>query len=242
MPSKGNLYLVPTTLGETLLTLDTIPPTVIARIHALRHFVAERPKTTRHFVKATEPPYQMSELYVEELSAQTQKEDFVELLKIVNEWLTAGHDVGLMSEAGCPAVADPGAKLVAWAHQSGVTVLPLVGPSSILLALMASGMDGQHFAFHGYLPAKKPELAVELKKLELASQKNRQTQLFIETPYRNNPTLIQAIQTLAPTTRFCIACDLTLPTQYILTQTVAEWRKNPLPDLHKRPTIFLLQG
>ena len=155
--------------------------------------------------------------------------------------LREGRDMGLLSEAGCPAVADPGANLVALAHQAGFEVKPLVGPSSILLALMASGANGQNFAFKGYLPAEKGARLTALKALEQHSRQQNETALFIETPYRNDALLADAVQHLHPATRLCVACDLTLPSQTIISQTIANWRKlAALPDLKKRPTIFVL--
>ncbi len=149
-----------------------------------------------------------------------------------------GHDLGILSEAGCPGIADPGAKLVELAHRRGVEVVPLVGPSSILLALMASGMNGQSFAFHGYLSAKSP--ADDLKRLEQLAVKRRQTQVFIETPYRNKAIIEQVLRVLQPGTRFCIAADLTLATQFVQTKTIGEWRKAPPMGLDKRPVVFLV--
>jgi 16S rRNA (cytidine1402-2'-O)-methyltransferase len=149
-----------------------------------------------------------------------------------------GTDIGLLSEAGCPGVADPGAEVVALAHKKGIEVVPLVGPSSILLALMASGMNGQMFTFHGYLPLKDPERSRALKKLEQLAP--RTTSIFIETPYRNQQMIETVLKTLQPHSRFCIAADLTLETEYVVMKTVGEWRKTKIPDLHKRPAIFLI--
>jgi 16S rRNA (cytidine1402-2'-O)-methyltransferase len=153
--------------------------------------------------------------------------------------LKAGNDVGLMSEAGCPGVADPGADIVNKAHQLGIKVVPLVGPSAVLLALMASGFNGQSFTFHGYLPIDKAERSRKIKELENIALKNHQTQLFIETPFRNNPMLEEILRTAASQTRLCIACNITGADEFIQTKTIAAWRKQ-VPDLHKKPTIFLL--
>ena len=232
--TKGKLYLIPTPLGED--GLHTIPPYVVEIIHSLDTFIAERAKTARHFIKATQPPYPLSHITVFEIDNNTQSIDFQE----VKPLLEAGKNVGLMSEAGCPGVADPGANIVAWAHQEGIAVVPLVGPSSILLALMASGMNGQSFTFHGYLSAKREELTKDLKQLEELARKNRQTQIFIETPYRNKQMIETALAVLSATTKFCIAADISLPPQYILTKTIADWKKTAIPDLHKRATIFLI--
>ena len=231
---KGKLFLIPTVLGDD--ALQSIPNYVIEQIHALRYFIAERAKTARHFIKATQPPYPISDLTVMELNKRV---DAAEKKTFLNP-LLSGNDVGLMSEAGCPGVADPGAEIVKMAHAAGIEVVPMVGPSSILLALMASGMNGQSFAFQGYLSVKK--LTADLKKMEQTSLRQQQTQIFIETPYRNNSFVEAALKTLSPSTRFCIACDLTLPSQYIVTKTIANWQKSELPDLHKRPAVFLILG
>jgi 16S rRNA (cytidine1402-2'-O)-methyltransferase len=232
--TKGKLYLIPTPLGEDVL--HTIPPYVVEIIHSLDIFIAERAKTARHFIKATQPPYPLSNVTVFEIDNNTQSIDFQEIKPLFE----AGKNVGLMSEAGCPGVADPGAHIVAWAHQQGIEVVPLVGPSSILLALMASGMNGQSFTFHGYLSAKREELTKDLKRLEELARKNRQTQIFIETPYRNKQMIDTALTILSAHTKFCIAADISLPPQYIVTRTIADWKKTTLPDLHKKATIFLI--
>ncbi len=234
MTAKGKLYLIPSPLGEG--GLHTIPQYTIDVIHQTRHYIAERAKTARRFIKSTLPPYAMNELEVAELNKHTRPEELPALLKAAAQ----GFDIGLLSEAGCPAVADPGADVVALAHRQGIEVVPLVGPSSILLALMASGMNGQSFCFHGYLPAKKPELARELRRLEQQARRHRQTQLFIETPYRNTAVVDLALQHLSADTYFGIAADLTLPEQYIHSRRIGEWKKEALPDLHKRPAIFMI--
>ena len=231
---KGKIYLIPTPLGED--ALHTIPPYVIEIIHQLDTFIVERAKTARHFIKATEPPYPLSNVVVFEIDEHAQAIDFQEIEKI----LAAGKSIGVMSEAGCPGVADPGAIVVDWAHKKGFEVMPLVGPSSILLALMGSGFNGQSFQFHGYLSAKRGEISKDLKRLEETARRSRQTQIFIETPYRNMALIETALSILQPTTKFCIAADLTTTPQYILTKTVADWKKIKMPDFHKRPAIFLL--
>ncbi|MCF8244122.1 MAG: SAM-dependent methyltransferase [Saprospiraceae bacterium] len=232
MTKPGKLYLIPCPLGDD--AIETIPAYAVDVLHRLSHLVAERAKTTRHFIKATNPPKPISEYQIEELNEHTPVAELENLLRPALE----GHDLGILSEAGCPGIADPGAKLVELAHRRGVEVVPLVGPSSILLALMASGMNGQSFAFQGYLSQKA--LADDLKRLEQLVAKHRQTQIFIETPYRNRAVIEQAAKVLQPGTRFCIAVDLTLPTQSVQTKTIAEWRKKPLPELGKRPAIFLI--
>jgi len=233
---KGKLYLIPTPLGED--ANQTIPPYVIELLHKLDFFIAERAKTARHFIKKTNPVKPFSELSFFELNKHTPPEDIPSFLDPAK----TGHDIGLLSEAGCPGVADPGAEIVKMAHQNDIQVVPLVGPSSILLALMASGMDGQSFAFQGYLSPKPFELAKDLKRLEQLSIKHRQSQIFIETPYRNNKLIEQAIKTLGPNTRFCIAANLTLETEYVKTRTIKDWKGNKPPDLHKVPAIFIVQG
>ncbi len=234
--TKGKLYLIPTPLGEA--ATPTIPAYVVDIIQKLDIFIVERAKTARHFIKALCPTKSLPELILHELNEHTPAQDITTFLDAAEQ----GKDIGLMSEAGCPGVADPGAAVVRLAHQKGIEVVPLVGPSSILLALMASGMNGQSFCFHGYLSAKKPELEKDLKRLEQLSAKLNQTQLFIETPYRNGNVVETALKALAPQTQFCIAVDLTLETQWIQTKTILQWKKAEVPDLHKRPAIFLMYG
>lgn len=230
---KGKLYLIPTPLGEN--ATHTISAYVIEIIQQLDIFIVERAKTARHFIKALCPGKSL-DLNLLELNEHTSAEAITHFLDAAEQ----GKDIGLMSEAGCPGVADPGAAVVQLAHQRDIEVLPLVGPSSILLALMASGMNGQSFCFHGYLSAKKPELEKDLKRLEQLALKFSQTQIFIEAPYRNGNVVETALKNLAPQTQFCIAVDLTLETQWIKTQTIQQWRKATIPELHKRPAIFLL--
>ncbi len=234
MTKKGKLYLIPSPLGEE--GIGTIPPYAIGVLHSISHIVAERAKTARHFIKATQAPRPIQEYMVEELNDRTPAAELAALLQPALD----GEDVGILSEAGCPGVADPGALLVELAHEMGVEVVPLVGPSSILLALMASGMEGQRFCFHGYLSPRPGDLAKDLKRLEQQSQREKQTQIFIETPYRNLQVVEQALQALAAQTRFCIAADLTLPSQYIVSKKMKDLAKLEMPDLHKRPAIFLL--
>jgi 16S rRNA (cytidine1402-2'-O)-methyltransferase len=236
MNNYGKLFLIPVPLGDSMLL--EIPLEVKQLLPQLTYFIAERAKTARHFIKKMAPTVVLQNLIIEELTEETTSLEYAPFLNPALE----GHSIGLMSEAGCPGVADPGANVVALAHKLGIEVVPLVGPSSILLSLMASGMNGQRFCFHGYLPVKSTELPKELKRLEQESLKLNQTQIFIETPYRNKSMIEQAFQHLAPRTRFCIACDLTLPTQYVATFTIADWKKQKLPDFHKRPTVFLLLG
>jgi len=231
---KGKLYLIPTPLGED--AVHTIPPYVIEILHRLDVFIAERAKTARHFIKATKPVKAFNDLTFHELNKRTSPEELTTFLDAADK----GLDIGLLSEAGCPGVADPGAEIVKMAHRKGIEVQPLVGPSSILLALMASGMNGQQFCFKGYLSPKKPELAKALKRLEQEAKRHKQTQIFIETPYRNMGMIETALKSLSADTLFCVAADITLPSQYIQTKTIKEWRKTTLPDLHKRPALFLI--
>ena len=232
----GRLFLIPVTIGEDILF--TIPNYVIEQIHSLDTFIVERAKTARRFIKATEPPYAINELRIFELD----KHEPAKGIEAFLEPALKGTDIGLMSEAGCPGVADPGALVIQKAHTLGIEVVPLVGPSSILLALMASGLNGQQFAFHGYLNVKKPGLIKDLKYLEKLALKDGQTQIFIEAPYRNQSILENALQVLQPETLFCVAADIQLPTQFILTTTIRNWQKREQPDLHKRPAVFLIGG
>ncbi len=232
MKQKGKIYLIPTTLGEDVL--HTIPPYVIQEIRRIETYIAERAKTARHFLKAVEIGKPLNMITVFELDKHNPKEGIEAFIQPALD----GQDIGLLSEAGCPGVADPGAEVVSLAHRKGIEIVPLVGPSSILLALMASGMNGQSFTFHGYLPPKTGERTQALRKLEQKAP--RTTSIFIETPYRNQQMIETVIKTLHPQTRFCIAADLTLPTEYIVTKTIAEWKKTTIPNLHKRPSIFLI--
>lgn len=231
------LYLIPTPLGAP----DTpcLLPHEQAQITGLTDFVVEAEKTARAHLKHLGVTTPIRELNLQTLNEHTDLKTLPELLKPLQE----GRSMGILSEAGCPAVADPGANLVALAHRHGYEVRPLVGPSSLLLALMASGANGQNFAFKGYLPSEKSERIAALKNLEQRSRQQNETQLFIETPYRNDALLADALETLYPETRLCTATDLTLPTQEIISQTVAAWQKSKtLPNLKKRPTIFVLHA
>lgn len=236
MQTKGKLYLIPTPLGED--ALESIPAYVIDILHSLDVFIAERAKTARQFIKTTKPTKSFNDLTFHELNKRTDPTERNHFLDAAEN----GQHIGLLSEAGCPGVADPGAVIVKMAHHRGIEVVPLVGPSSILLALMASGMNGQNFAFQGYLSPKKADLARGLKRLEQLSAKQKQTQIFIETPYRNMGLIEQALQTLKDNTRFCIAADLTLPTQYVVAKSVKDWKKTKLPNFHKRPALFLIES
>ena len=231
----GTLYLIPVTLGEDNIT-QVLPPDVVNITQRLDSFVVESEKSARHFLSTIKTIRPVRELTLNLLNEHTEQKDVNALLAP----LLAGKDVGLMSDAGCPGVADPGAKLVELAHQKGIRVIPFVGPSSILLSLMASGFNGQQFTFLGYLPVDKTQRNQKLKEIEKRSLTNKETQIFIETPYRNQHMLEAIMSVCQPNTKLCIACDVSLTTELISSKTIASWRKSPLPDLHKRPTIFLL--
>lgn len=230
----GLLYLLPNTLGETAPDV-AIPAAVLNRARSLDYLIAEDPKAARAFLKRIGSKRALQDIRVERLDHNTRAGDLAALLAPV----LAGSDAGLLSDAGLPAVADPGAGLVRLAHRSGVRVVPLSGPSSILLALSASGLEGQRFVFHGYLPVPESELLPALKELERQSRRLAQTQIFIETPYRNERTLDAILRALDPATLVCIAADLTLESEMVKTQSVAAWRKGS-PKLKGRPTVFLL--
>lgn len=235
MPA-GKLYLLPVPLGDEGNAGDVLPDTVARSIDFIDHYIVENEKTARRFIKAILPTKKQPELKFSVLNKHTEASQHAGFLQPCLE----GKNVGLMSEAGCPGVADPGAAIVKLAHEKGIQVVPLVGPSSILLALMASGMNGQSFAFNGYLPIDKGEKKSTLKNLEKLSQDKNQAQIFIETPYRNNKLLEDLLATLQPNTHLCIAADITQPTEYIKTKTVAQWKKEKV-DLHNRPCIFIVQ-
>ena len=230
----GKLYLIPTTMGECD-PMDVLPQTVKRTIDFIDYYIVENEKTARKSIKGVNPEKKQADLVLFALNKHTETKEHLDFIKPLLE----GKNVGLMSEAGCPGVADPGAVIVKIAHERGIQVIPLVGPSSILLAMMASGMNGQSFTFHGYLPIEKDEKKASFKNLERTSFEKNQSQIFIETPYRNNKLLEDLIQTLHPETHLCIATDITLPTEYIKTKKISAWKKETI-DLHKRPTIFII--
>ncbi|NHN25106.1 SAM-dependent methyltransferase [Flavobacterium jejuense] len=237
--SFGKLYLIPCTLsnpGETtVVPEDVLPQTIKRSIDFIDDYIVENEKTARRFIKSIHPEKKQPDLKLSLLNKHTEVAEHYTMIQPLLE----GKNIGLLSESGCPGIADPGAVIVKLAHEKGIQVVPLVGPSSILLALMASGMNGQSFAFNGYLPIDNQEKKSELKHFERLSHERNQSQLFIETPYRNNKLLEDLIQILQPTTHLCIACDITLPTEFIKTKTIADWKKNKV-DLHKRPCIFII--
>ena len=231
---KGKLYLIPTTLGE-MNPHDVMPQTVKRAIDFIDFYIVENEKTARKFIKSINPEKIQANLKISTLNKHTE---ITEHNTMISPCLN-GINIGLMSEAGCPGVADPGAAIVKMAHEKGIQVIPLVGPSSILLAMMSSGMNGQSFAFNGYLPIDKAEKKSTLKNFEKLSFDKNQSQIFIETPYRNNKLLEDILQALQPNTELCIATDITLPSEYIKTMRVADWKKTKV-DLHNRPTIFII--
>ena len=231
---RGSLYLLPNTLGGAAPEA-VVPAAVLDRARSLDYIIAEDPKAARAFLKGIGVARPLQSIRIERLDHNTKPSDIPAIL----EPLLAGNDAGLLSEAGLPAVADPGASLVRLAHERSVRVIPLSGPSSIVLALAASGLDGQRFAFHGYLPVAETELVSTLKECEQQSRRLKQTQIFIETPYRNERTLATMLRALAPATLVCVAADLTLESETVKTRAVAAWREAP-PQLKGRPTVFLL--
>lgn len=228
------LYLIPTTLGESPFE-QVFPPYNEKIVSELRQFIVENTRSARRFLKKLNPQIDIDSLTFFELNQHTDKKEIDRFLDAAEQ----GEDIGLLSEAGCPAVADPGADIVAIAQQKGLEVYPLVGPSSILLSLMASGFNGQNFAFLGYLPIQASERSKTLKKIEMRAYAENQTQIFIETPYRNMKMLEEIIHSCQGNTRLCIAADISLDSQFIKTKTLREWKKD-LPDLNKRPCIFLI--
>lgn len=234
MKNLGTLYLIPVMLGDN--PADEVLPIKVARIiELIDTYVVENSKVARKFIKAIVPTKSQPSLQLFELNKHTDSKE----LNTFIQPLLEGKNMGLMSDAGCPGIADPGAVVVKMAHEKGIKVVPLVGPSSILLSMMGSGMNGQSFTFNGYLPIDKSDKKTMLKNLEKWSHERNQSQIFIETPYRNNQLLEEMTQTLHPNTLLCIACDITLPTEFLQTKTISYWKKNK-PELHKRPCIFIL--
>lgn len=228
------LHLIPVSLGEAAPAL-WLPQAAQELAARLTVYIAENAKTARAFLKGIGTQSALQDITIHTLSRDTSTED-------IRRWLQsvpAGMDIGLVSEAGCPAVADPGARVVAQAHRLGIRVTPWTGPSSIMLGLMASGLDGQRFAFHGYAPVKAEERDAQLRAWESHSHKHKQTQILIETPYRNEAMFQALLQTLRETTQLCIARSLTCEDEWISTLTIAQWRKAPAPDLARKPALFL---
>ncbi len=235
--TKGRLFLIPVPLGPTAADA-ALPQPVLNCARQLIHFVVENAKSARAFLKSLPTDTALQQIEIRELNEHTPSSAVQGLLSP----LLNGIDVGLISEAGCPAIADPGATLVALAHQAEIQVIPLIGPSSLLLALMGSGLSGQNFAFHGYLPAKADQRQKKINALEKDSIREKRTQLFIETPYRNRQMLETLIHVCAEQTRICVATDLTLTSESISTRTPAQWRRVGIPEIDRRPTVFLFQA
>jgi 16S rRNA (cytidine1402-2'-O)-methyltransferase len=232
---QAALYLFPVTLGDCEHS-RVLPPYNRELILGIRHFIVENLRSARRFLKREEPSIDIDKLIFYELNEHTTPEDRMYYL----EALEHGLPMGLLSEAGCPAVADPGADIVDEAQRKGLRVIPLVGPSSILLALMASGFNGQSFAFLGYLPIRGEERAAAIREMETRAYKQNQTQIFIEAPYRNHRLFDELLRVCNPQTRICVAADLTCADENIRTLSIAEWKQTPLPDFEKKPSIFLL--
>ena len=233
---KGTLYLIPCSIAENT-TWDVLPRKVGTVIQSCKYFLAENVRTSRRFISSLELGVAIEELNFEELNKDTPPEHMEKLAQP----LLKGHDMGILSESGIPGVADPGAKMVEYAHKKNIKVVPLSGPSSLILALAASGLNGQKFAFKGYLPIEKDQREKAIKTLEKISSQHKETQLFIETPYRNNQLLESLLATCRDETLLCVAKDVTGDQEDIRTLTIRQWKKQTI-DLHKIPTVFLLQG
>ena len=231
----GKLFLIPTTLGDTDELNTVIPDYNLHILHSLDIFIVEQLRTARRFLKKAAHPKPIDEMQFFELNKHTDENAISGYLEAAQN----GKSVGLISEAGTPCIADPGAVIVQLAHKKGIQVAPLVGPNSIILALMASGFNGQQFCFYGYLPVDGTQLKHKIREIEIHSQKFDQTQIFIETPYRNGKMLDNLLKTCKPQTQLCIATNLSLPSESIRTKTIASWKKHT-PDFHKKPTVFLL--
>lgn len=233
----GKVYMVPALIGDTA-PLEVLPMTARKVIDMTNHFVVESEKSARAFIKKVHPHKAQNQIHIQVLNKYTEPQ---EVSLFINPCLD-GHHVAMISEAGAPGIADPGADLVQLAHRKGIRVVPLVGPSSIQLALMASGLNGQNFAFTGYLPIDKNERKKQIKNLEKQSKKMEQSQIFMETPYRNHKLLTELLKTCHPDTQLCIARQITTPQEYIKTQSIAQWQEQQGLDLEKKPAIFILQA
>ncbi|MDX8339808.1 SAM-dependent methyltransferase [Draconibacterium sp. IB214405] len=231
----ATLYLVPNVLAEGEWQI-VMPAQVETILTQTKYFIVENVRTARRFMKQVNREINIDECTFYEINKRTNDADLPRFLKPIVD----GYDVAVISEAGCPGVADPGAEVVKIAHKRGIKVVPIVGPSSILLALMASGMNGQNFAFKGYLPVKPQERTKELQSLEKTIRNSQQTQIFIETPYRNNQLVNDVLKSCSPSTLFCVAANITGENEFIQTKTIQDWKKAGVPDLHKQPVIFLL--
>lgn len=233
MSNKGNLFLIPTAIAASTNDV-TVPPYVKAQVASIRHFLVEDVRTARRYLSGLKIFQSIESLTFNVLNKDTRPEE----LEALFSEACKGVDLGVLSESGCPGIADPGALAVAYAHAKGIRVIPLVGPSSIIMALMASGLNGQHFAFHGYLPIQPKEASRAIGQYEKESRTRNQTQIFIETPYRNNNLFGNLIRNLQPETQLCLGVDITGPNEFILTQSVKNWRQQS-PVLKKEPAVFL---
>lgn len=229
---NGVLYLIPCPIGDTP-PMDVLPMRIKKIIENTDHYIVEHEKSARQFIKSVVPSKSQPDLHFSLINKFTQEQDIPNML----DPIFLGNDIGVISDAGCPGIADPGASIVIQAHLKGIRVIPLVGPSSIYLAMMSSGLNGQNFAFNGYLPIDKRDRKTEILRLEKLSSDKNQTQIFIETPYRNNQMLESLTSILNHDTLLSVACDITLPSEFIKTASIKSWRKIKV-DLHKRPTIF----
>lgn len=235
---NGTLHLIPSPLGDCAPS-DVIPAPVLQELRNIRRYVVEDARSARRYLSSAGLKGSVAELELRELNEHTRPEEVESLLELFHDAEGKPTDVGLISEAGLPAVADPGAALVELCHERGIRVVPHVGPSSLMLALMASGLNGQSFAFRGYLPAKTDERRKAIREIERESARLHQTQIFIETPYRNDAMLADLLEALKPGTRLCMAADITLPDETILTRTVQRWKRE-VPKIGKRPCVFLI--
>jgi len=231
----GKLFLIPTTLGSFDSISNVLPDYNTQIIHSIDIFIVEQVRTARRFLSRLKHPVSIDDIEFYELNKHTREDDVFSFLYGIK----GGKSIGLLSEAGTPCIADPGASVVKIAHELNIKVVPLVGPNSIILSLMASGFNGQNFTFHGYLPIDKSDLSRKLKEIEQKARKENQTQIFIETPYRNNQMLSTIIKSCSPNTLLCIATDLTLSTEVVLTLPISSWKRRK-PDFHKKPTVFLI--
>jgi len=231
---KGKIYLIPTLLGDTQLT-DVLPDRIRGILAGIKHFAVEDLRSARRFLKKIDKQTDIDSLHFQLLNEHSKLEDISLLLQP----LLKGNDLGVMSEAGTPCIADPGSLLVSMAHEKGIRIIPLTGPSSLILALMASGFNGQNFVFHGYLPVERRSRSAAIRQLENAAYRNDQTQIFIETPHRNMQMFDAIIESCSPETRLCIAANLTTDDEMIRTRQISGWKKKP-PAIHKQPAVFLI--
>lgn len=235
MAGKGKLYLLPVLLGDGEMS-RVLPQYNLDVLNDIDHYIVENLRSARRFLVKTGMQKTIDELDFKELNKHSDIKDISTYLQPSQD----GNNIGILSEAGCPGIADPGSVIVKMAHEQGIQVVPLVGPSSIFLALMAAGFNGQSFVFHGYLPYDKGELRQKLKDMEQMATRHHQTQIFMEAPYRNDKLVEEVLNNCNDKTQLCIACDITLDTEYIKTHSIAQWKKGKRPLLHKRPSIFLL--